>query len=479
METTSKTKSLLTFLARQNDYITAKEISESMGVSEKTIYRLIKKTIETDETLIDSQKGKGYRLNLDRYNPRSIKTQPQEDESTPRYRRNCVISKLLLRSPKFISVNELYGKYFISDSVISVDERLIAKQIEKYHLEYQRENRKVRIVGKELDIRKAMSSLIDSFEMTDINEFGTNLQNYFDNYDVTFVIDQLHFIERKLNTEIPYPYNTNLFSHLYILIGRTRKSGKLFHQEKTEITTKEMKTMENNPVAHHIALQVVGNIEQYLSSKLPEIEVFNLFLYLMASSINVVAKTDHPVDKIVDDLTNFYLEGMKEYFAIGNGIDQLKYDLSLHIKPLINRLKNNITVKNGLLEAIKEEYARLFEQVAAISRQASKQFQLPLINDDEIGFIVLYFARSVEQNPAKVKTIIMCTTGVGTSELLKVKVAKKLSDIEIIAVASTRNIRQLINDNPDVEMILTTVHIDVKSDVPVILVSGMFTAVDA
>lgn len=478
MESTSKTKSLLTFLARQNDYITAKEISQTMGVSEKTVYRLIKKTIELDESLINSQKGKGYRLNLENYNPETVESHKETDENTPKYRRNCIISELLLRSPKFIGINELYGKYYISDSVISVDEKMISKKLEKYHLEYQRENRKVRIVGKELDIRKAMSSLIDSFEMTDINEFGTNLQNYFDNYDVTFVIDQLKFIERKLNTEIPYPYNTNLFSHLYILIGRTRKSGNLLHLENVEITPNEKKTMEDNPVTHRIACQVGANIEQYLSSKLTEIEVFNLFLYLMASSIRVIT-TDHQPDLIVEELTEFYMEQMKEYLEINHGCDQLHYDLSQHIKPLVNRLKNSITVKNGLLTAIKEEYAPIFDKVAKVSALASEKFQLPAINDDEIGFIVLYFARAQEQNPAKVKTIIMCTTGVGTSELLKVKVAKKFSDIEIVAVASSRDIRQLLIDNPDVGLILTTVHIDIQDDVPIVLVSGMFTAVDA
>ena len=466
-------------MAKQNDYITAKEISDSLEVSEKTVYRLIKKATETDACLIDAQKGKGYKLNLENYNPDTNGCDVDRENNSPKYRRDCVISELLLRSPKFINVNELYGHYYVSDSVISVDEKMIAKKLQKFNLEYQRQNKKVRITGKEIDIRKAMSSLLNSFEMMDIKEFGNNLQTYFDNHDVSFVVDQLKFIERKLNTEIPYPYNTNLFSHLYILIGRTRKSGTLFDQENGQVNEEELAAMAQNSITQKIARQVVDNIEQYLTARLPEIEVFNLFMYLMASSISTITSTSFHGDELVEEVTNFYIDKMQEHLTITKGIDQLHFDLSRHIKPMLNRLKNAITIKNGLLQSIQEEYASVFDEVAKVSQELSLKFDLPEINRDEIGFIVLYFARALEQNPAKIKTIIMCTTGVGTSELLKVKVAKKISDIEIIDVASSRNVNELIAANPDLDLILTTVQIDIKTNVPVVLVSGMFTALDA
>ncbi|MGD1370479.1 PRD domain-containing protein, partial [Enterococcus faecium] len=94
-------------------------------------------------------------------------------------------------------------------------------------------------------------------------------------------------------------------------------------------------------------------------------------------------------------------------------------DLANHIKPMINRLKNRIHVKNGLLDQIQLTYEKIYNSVSEVSKEVSQHFKLPLINADEIGFITLYFARMLETQQLPIQTLIMCTTGIGTSELLK------------------------------------------------------------
>ncbi|MGY4688521.1 PRD domain-containing protein [Salibacterium sp. K-3] len=88
-------------------------------------------------------------------------------------------------------------------------------------------------------------------------------------------MDQLRNIEKNLNITIPYPYNINIFSHLYILLSRSRKSpdfpfSKQIDQEKTEM-------MKKDEDLNEVAEMTVHHMERYLHQSLPDIEVY--FLY--------------------------------------------------------------------------------------------------------------------------------------------------------------------------------------------------------
>ena len=70
---------LLLLLTKRHDYITSDELAEHLGTSQKTIYRLIKKINETHgEGLIQSEKGRGYKLNYEIYQSDKCPTQPAQ-----------------------------------------------------------------------------------------------------------------------------------------------------------------------------------------------------------------------------------------------------------------------------------------------------------------------------------------------------------------------------------------------------------------
>src|SRR5699024_2111707 len=133
--------------------------------------------------------------------------------------------------------------------------------------------------------------------------------------------------------------------------------------------------------------------------------------------------------------------------------------------------------KNSLLSQIKISYEEVFLGVAKVSKLVSENFNLPAINDDENGFITLYFAKVIVtgQHQRPIKTLIMCTTGIGTSELLKAKVSKKFPELEIIDVVASGNPQMFKEKYPDAELILSTVHMMDELPIHFLLVSAMFT----
>lgn len=84
----------------------------------------------------------------------------------------------------------------------------------------------------------------------------------------------------------------------------------------------------------------------------------------------------------------------------------------------------------------------------------------------------------LETQQLPIQTLIMCTTGIGTSELLKAKIIKKFPDLNIVDVIATKNYRTSLEKNPNIELILTTVGIRSRLGVHTLLVSAMLTADD-
>lgn len=290
-------------------------------------------------------------------------------------------------------------------------------------------------------------------------------------------MDQLRKIEEDLDITIPYPYNVNIFSHLYILLSRSRKVSTRLFTDK--ISNEEMENMEKD-ILYPVAKVIVHNIEKYLNSSLPDSEIYFLYQYLVSSRMQGSLAITSTFSSEVIQVTKAYIEGMSTSLGIDIDSQSIFIDLANHIKPMLNRLEHKIRVKNSLLSQIKVTYEEVFLSVIHVSEMVSKEFHLPAINDDENGFITLYFAKAIEtgQHQRPIKTLIMCTTGIGTSELLKAKVSKKFPELEIVDVVASRNTQMLKEKYADAELILSTIHIKEEVPIPYLLVSAMFTIDD-
>lgn len=472
---------LLMFLSKSQGYVTSNELVEELKVSQKTVYRLIKKINDEymDSPLIISERGRGYKLDYENFiNYQKSDNKYKEKHFSPSERRKRIMEELLLSSPKPINIYHLYSDYYVGDSVIFNDEQLMSEELQKYNLVLERKDRKLAILGEEVDIRKAIKHINEIFNTIDIDDLKRNQELNFNQYDVLFILGQLRDIEKDLDITIPYPYNVNIFSHLYILLSRLRKVPALLFRDKASM--EEMENMKRDPILYPIAKGIVTNIEKYLGSSLPDIEIYFLYQYLVSSRMQgSLAKTSTFSPEVIQ-VTEAYIEGMSIYLGMAIESESIFTDLANHIKPMLNRLDYKIRIKNSLLSQIKVTYEDVYSGVTNVSEFVSKKFNLPAINEDENGFITLYFAKVIVtgQYQHPIKTLIMCTTGIGTSELLKAKVSRKFPELEIVDVVASQNMQMIKEKYADAELILSTVHI--KEEIPIhcLLVSAMFTLDD-
>ncbi|KJR55584.1 XRE family transcriptional regulator [Listeria innocua] len=471
---TKTERALINLFLTKNDFLTANQLALMLEVSSKTIYRKIKNiNSATDEKeIIISEKGRGYKLNYKAYIQAKLETTSDIFGYTPSERREKILLQVLFKSPKYLNIAKLYEGYYVGYNSIKNDFTLLNQSIEKYHLALEKKQKEIRVVGTEENIRIAINEVINNLDLSSYDDLKTEYSNL-NNADVQFIVRQMEIIENKLMISIPYPYDINIFFHLYILINRFRQ-GEVEDFDETNETY-----LVTNEKLHTIAVEAIESIEQYLKMKLPKRETFNFLQYLISSRFNhEIELISSNVLPIVEEMTDFYINQVAAKIDMPINKKQLKIELLSHMKPMVNRMNHQINIKNNLLSDIKLEYGQLFDIIKETARDVAETFKLNTISDDEVGYITIYFAKHIEESPLVKRIIIMCSSGIGTSELLKVKVQKAFPDVEIVDVLSSTRFKNSLQDYQNIDFILTTINAESTKEIPSLLVSAMFTEKD-
>lgn len=467
---------IISYLANESGFITSKKLSDELGLSQKTVYRLIKEINQdyVKESLILSEKGKGFRLNGDVYLKHQHRRHLLDEELSPKERQKQILERLLLSSPQSQLIYDLCRDYFISEHVIQKDKTEIQKILKNYHLSIISKSRALYIDGNEFDLRRAIADLVTTFKTIDMDHLSYLKDDYAINYQVAlFVSKQLKIIENNLEVTIPYPYNVNIFSHLYILLDRIQKVKPESYSEK------DLLRHCSNQAVLAESRRVIADIEKYSNRKVSRKEIVYLYQYLVSSCFQTQSDSKPDFSKRVIEVTHYYFKhmGMTEQGEIKE--DSLLFiDLANHIAPMLRRLDNKIRIKNKMLGQIQTSYAAVFNQLVKVSDNVSQKYGFPKINPDEVGFMTLYFVRFKEIQYEPIPTLIVCTSGIGTSELLRSKIERTFSDLKVEDVISYDDLYRLKDNYPEVELLITSIAIEDDFGIDSVLVSAIMTEDD-
>lgn len=112
--------------------------------------------------------------------------------------------------------------------------------------------------------------MINNLDLSTYDDLKTEYSDL-NKADVQFIVRQMELIENKLMISIPYPYDINIFSHLYILINRFRQG------EVEDFKESDDDYIVTNEKLHTLAVEAIDAIEQYLKMKLPKRETFHFY----------------------------------------------------------------------------------------------------------------------------------------------------------------------------------------------------------
>ena len=150
--------------------------------------------------------------------------------------------------------------------------------------------------------------------------------------------------------------------------------------------------------------------------------------------------------------------------------------MSSHIKPMLNRLRYHIRIKNPLLHDIQTELGTVFAAVKAVISQLTQEYSLDEISDDEVAYLTVHIQAAIE-NSIKVKRVLLvCSSGLGTSQLLYGRIIRAFPDWKIIDIVPGKNIADSLRRH-ECDVVISTIRLE-PLEKPVVYVSALFSAKD-
>lgn len=150
----------------------------------------------------------------------------------------------------------------------------------------------------------------------------------------------------------------------------------------------------------------------------------------------------------------------------------LRDGLFHHMKAAIQRLNEGQDIRNPLLEQIQRDYYHLFGVVREAVTSILPELDVP---NEEIGFLVMHFGAALERHKqlgSNVRAIVVCTSGIGSSKLLQIRLQKEFPQLEIVDRVSWYEASRIPADRYD--FVITTIHLPLDPS-QYVLVSPLLT----
>ncbi|MGG5254680.1 BglG family transcription antiterminator [Neobacillus sp. SM06] len=474
MYISARERQILEILLNEKDELTVKELADKIGVSGRTIHRDLKNIediVEEYKLSLQKKSGVGVQITGDKKNIQELELflfNLYHTEYTPDERQMVILCELL-ESSEPVKLLGLANDLNVTIATVSNDLTKLEEYIRKFGLSLIRKRGYgVEISGTEDAKRRAIRSVISEYvdESEILNLARESIQKRSTHQIHSISEKLLGLVEKKklfmiekviesISGDLPYTLADSayigLVVHLALAVERIQKGEgiKIDHAYlENQQSTKEFK----------FAKKIVDKLEQVFQIEIPMAEVGYITMHLKgaklrhdheylseASSLQVAIKTRNLI-KYVGNYLNIDLSANRSLFE----------GLVMHLKPALYRLKQNMGISNPLLSKVKKDYGDLFSIVKEAVEQVFHELTVP---DEEIGYLVMHFGAAVlgYKEMSDLKTLVICSSGIGTSKMLATRLQKEfpeLKDIQNVSVMEFKKMNAL-----DYQLIISTIPI--------------------
>ena len=458
----------------KKSYINSIELADMLGVSSRTVKRDLK---EISEILKDNgaeveATNQGYRLiiNEDELFSQFIDENISSSAEVSGKKSDKVNGILeLLFSNLYINQDKIADELYISRSSINKVMMDVKNILSEYKITIQNKPHYGYILeGNEIDIRNCMvrfltqrkednsiliSNRLVGFKEEDYYNLLEEIKNIFKDLKIRKNDIEINYITRyivisifrvKYNCEIVLDDNINISLDNSVISASKTIAKKIKERFKVEFTFEDILYISYIIGNNHIEIKELDD-----------------------SGISVEQMVIHAIDKIKNEYDiDFFRDGT------------LLKGLINHLYTSYSRYCLNVTLDNPLINLIKSKYIEAYNYSILFSKVFKEEYGISMTEED-IGYIALHFAASLERYIMNnsLKAIIVCSSGVGTAELLKTRITKKFQNIAIKGVYPAYILDSL--ELSDIDLIISTVNLEgVNLEKEVINVSPLLTDED-
>lgn len=458
----------LFILLYEKDILSAKEISQKLSVSDRTIRSDIQ---QLNELLLPYQakihltRGKGYQIHhkenlVNLYNEASTNNQDHYAllETTEDRLRQLLL--IFFNTSHYLSLDVLCKKIFVGRTTLLGYIKQLRSILIAYDLKIEaKTNHGYKISGNEVNIRQCLSEqLIERNFNSYISEFSIFEKQVFSNIDLEGIRAYLAVIFPPRKFKISDYNRKNFIIQIAIAIQRNQISKKINQANGfvfLDIDINHALTELFEWIEEHYLIVLDQNEQKWLNNHLAA--EFQL-------SSTSQKQRDH-VDSLVQEL----LTDIKMSFNQNLMDDStLRSDLIAHFNNYLPLRKLLKFKENPLLDTIKKNFPYAFD-ICFITISKNIHFDKYAFTEEDIGFIALHIAAALERKQDfhnKKKVIIVCGQGVSTSRLIEAIIKKKfIEEIEVVDILSFASYQ--LKDISQVDFIISTIPLK-EERIPVI-----------
>ena len=494
---TDRSAKILKVLLNREEAIVIQKLAQRFDVSARTIrsdLKKLQKWLKTKDVKLITKPRVGVWLEIDNeqkssLEKRLLKEKNNQDPFSPAKREKYILKRLLQADQRY-TMKELAEELYVSRTTIYNDLEEVERWLDKYNLELaKKRNCGVKIKGSEKNWRKAITDLLAELkgdqELKEILESDSDLetnsridsQTY---QELKSLFGDINFrdiekILKEAETELGFLFTDEAFVglviHIAISVERLEKNKDI---KMSQEQLRKLKTKDEFEVAEFI----VAKLEEKLTITIPEAEIGYISLHILGAKLqqniqtksvtDVIENTDSEIVEVAQKIIKLTSEVLEVDF---NSDQQLLVGLVLHLRPAINRLKYGMSLRNPLLDRIKENYPSVFGAAWATSTIFEKELGIK-VNEEEIGYIALHLGAALERINKKTRAIIVCSSGIGTSQLIASRLAKRLSGIEIVDLLGAHKLNA--EDLREIDLVISTIPLE-DINQPVVQVSPLVT----
>ena len=461
-------------LLKSEESITIDKIAEKVNVSNKTVRNDLKKVqeiIEENGLILLKKAGVGISVNGPEENKinllQAIKNRNNYIEPYSSEERKFTILRKLFMSKKRVAVNEIAEELYVSNTTIHKDLEEVQRWLADFNLILiKKRNQGIEIEGEENDYRRAISELV--FQ---INNLEKQQQSSYVDYEgrldyktkeqlksiINIDYKKLEELIAKVELSMDFSFSQeayiSLLMHIAICIKRIKEGNDITLSQKVFNNIYTTKAFE-------CAKELSKELESHFNIKIPEPETGYITLHILGSKMQEKDLEYFPLNKVdelklEEQIARDIIELASNSLNIDFAEDKVFLNgLILHLRPTINRLRYGLNLKNPMLEEIKSNYPEVFGVAWMCSNIFEKYLDLK-IPESEIGYIAIHIGAAAERNRKTIKTLVICHSGIGTSQLVSARLERSFKEIETIGIVSYVDIKKELLDKA--EMIISTV----------------------
>lgn len=471
----TRTKEIIQIVVAEHGYITIKDIAGKMNISERTVYREIPEITdvlsEYDITL-ETVSKKGIKIVGDEEKVQKLlsklNTGVHVQIVDPKERMFYIIMQLL-HEEEFIKTEALAIDLETSLPTIRNDLKKIGKLVPEYNLELvQKKGEGICLSGNQVSKDHLLVNLL--MQNIEIAVFLRWLEGDLDKshpflsklseYGYKDIFQKCHRLIQDLQEQFSqnelYFEDQSYLEFITLTALMIRRHDHV--KEQGELRFLSKKAEKTN---QRIADKIVRIIESGFAIQLEEQEV-EYILWLISICISSHSnKGILEVNFMLRPKIQEFVEKVEDRMGIYLSQDEKLMDgLLTHMDKALKRIRSGMCISNPIIREIEKDYKQLF---SIIKQSVYEVFPNDFFPDDEIGYLVLYFAVSLDNITKKTfRILVVCSSGMGSSKMLASRLEREIPEIYVRKIVSLIGLGS--EDLNDYDLILSTIPLYLDSD---------------